>query len=240
MVSPDDLIARDLSSIAEVTWIPIVELRVIQGSSRLVINALRDCRNVAFTSPRAARILVEDAKSNGLIEELLNLIRNSFVAVIGPKTGDKVREYLGRNPDYIALKHYSRDLVVELVNNYGIKCLVVPRSSEGVRELNETAEKLGVRLLDIAIYKPEPLPNNINLVRSIIVNGLADIVLLSSPMIAKLVCESLRGFKVEGVKFIAIGETTFKSIPTTCIKPHELLVSDGSIDGVSGIIKSIC
>jgi len=220
-------------------WVPIVKLEAVPGSSLHVLKALRACNNVAFTSPRAVRILLEDARSQGILEELLRELRRAFIAAIGPKTGEEVRVRLSRDPNYIASKHYSKSLVAELYETFNIKCLVVPRSSEGVRDLRDTAEALGIKLVEVNIYKPEPIWDNVRLATNMIAGDAVDIVLLSSPMIAKLVCESLSDPKA-GMTIIAIGETTYKSMPVDCLKHHRVHVGDGSLETLKSIINSIC
>jgi uroporphyrinogen-III synthase len=240
ILSPDDSIARDLEDVVEVVWVPIVRLSVIQGSSLRLLESMKLCSNVAFTSPRAVRALLEDAKAHGVLGELLSSLSRAFIAVIGSKTGEEVLKQLGRPPDYIASRHYSGSMLLELIEKRNVKCLVTPRSSEGIRELNTLAEVLGVTLIDISVYKPEPLTEGVRRARELIAGGLVDVVVLSSPMIARLLCESIAGVVYTNVRFIAMGETTYKSIPNHCIEPTNIMVGDGSVETLKAIIKSMC
>jgi hypothetical protein len=59
-------------------------------------------------------------------------------------------------------------------------------------------------------------------------------------MIARLLCESIAGVAYTNVRFVAMGETTYKSIPSYCIEPTNITVGDGSVETLKAIIKSIC
>ncbi len=240
LLSPDNSLAEDLGEVAEVIWVPVLKLNILEGSSLKVLEAMRACRNIAFTSPRAIRALVEDASTHGILGSLYSTLKEAFIAVIGSKTGEEVLKQLGRPPDYVASKHYSKSMLMELAGIYRVNCLVIPRSTEGVRDINSLAKELGVDLVDISVYKPEPLTEGIRKARELLERGLVDIVILSSPMIARLLCESLIEAMPMKVKFVAMGETTFKSMPRQCIESRDIVVGDGSVETLKAIIKNIC
>lgn len=240
LLSPDESLARDLGEVARIVWIPVVKLNAIQGSSIRLLESIRVCSNVAFTSPRAVKYLVDDAKAYNVLEELRSTLKEAFIAAISSKTGEEILKQLGRPPDYIASRHYGKSMLLELIERFKIKCLIIPRSSEGIKELNVVAEELGVNLIDINVYKPEPLTEGVRRARELIAGGFVDVVVLSSPMIARLLCESLAGVALNNITFIAMGETTLKSTPRQCVEPANLMVGDGSVETLKAIIESIC
>jgi len=240
ILSPDSSLATDLHDITEIIWIPIIRLNSIQGSSLKFLESAKRCNNIAFTSPRAVKALIDDAMRHSVLEELMIILRKAFIAVIASKTGEEVLRQVGRPPDYVATKHYSKNMFLELIERFKINCLIIPRSSESSKEINYMAERLGVNLIDIEVYRPEPLIKEIERASEIIRKGSIDIIIFSSTMIAKLICESLSDTYPIKTKVIAMGETTFQNVPKHCIEPSALVVGDGSVETLKSIITNLC
>ncbi|MEM4559124.1 MAG: uroporphyrinogen-III synthase [Acidilobaceae archaeon] len=236
ILSPDDTIARDISSIIDTIWVPIIKLKPIEGSSLNIINALRECRNIILTSPRTLPIIIEDAKNTGVLGELIKLIRESLIAVVGPRTENTLLDIIGKAPDIIPKEFNTRTLALELIER-GVKCIVAPRSTEAVRDLDEIAIKYSIKLYDIKVYKPEVINDNIEKVAETIKN--INIVLLTSPMIARLTCDIINKLKLENMTLIALGKSTAKSIGDNCRINYKLYVGDSSIESIKRILSSI-
>ncbi|MDM7274923.1 MAG: uroporphyrinogen-III synthase [Thermoprotei archaeon] len=226
IMSPDDSLARELKDIGEVLWIPIIELKPIEGSSLRALEALRVCNRVMLTSPRTLKILLEDASRHGVGDVIFEALKSSYIAVNGPKTAEEVWRILGRRPDYIASKPYSKILAGEL--SVRVDCIVALRSSEAVRDADEIFKTCGVRFYDIPVYEPTVRVEMIEAVKEVICKGRVDVALLTSPMIARIFCEAITICPRHSLKIIVMGETTFKNTPQECRGAGELIIGDGT------------
>lgn len=238
-MSPDDSMVGELREVAEVLWIPIIELKPVEGSSVRALKALKLCDKVMFTSPRALKVLLEDASNHGLEESIVNALKNSYIAVNGPKTAECIERILSKKPDHIASKPYSKTLAEELVS-IGVDCIVSLRSSEAVRDAEEILRGRGVKLYNIPIYEPRIKKEVVEAVREVICAGEIDIIALTSPIIAKAACEIISNCWRRNLKIVIIGETTFKNIPRECLEMKEFIVGDGTPKSLKEIIKRIC
>ncbi|MEM1873922.1 MAG: uroporphyrinogen-III synthase [Acidilobaceae archaeon] len=226
--SPDDSLLRDLEAEGVTArWIPLIELAPRRGASLEVLRALEECRVVAFTSPRALAILLEDAREQRVEDRLLEALRGSVVGVAGPKTLRAVEEALGRPPDVVAPEPYARSLAREIARR-GYDCVVAARSAAGVREFAEELESGGVKLLEVPVYEPRVKNESIEILRERLENSKRLVLALTSPMIAEIVCSVLEEIGIRDARLVAIGATTARAVESRCPPQAELRVGDGT------------
>ncbi len=190
----------------EAVWIPLIAVEPVEGSSRELLSQAGPGDVIVFTSPRAPRILALDAVKQGIYADIAELVRRSTVGVVGPSTLKSLHAHLGK-PRSIVMPpngYTVRALASTLV---GMKPdrVVAARASRASPILGEVLASSGVELVEVAVYRNEPLLGNAAVTASLIASGSVDYALFTSPMQATLVAPRLHGLKT---RLAAIGPET--------------------------------
>ncbi len=199
----------------EAIWIPIIKIEPRRGSSITVVELLSSrYRAVVFTSPRGPMVLAMDAIMHGVFGRLKRLLDEALIAVVGPRTGEAVRRFFMVEWDIMPSVYTGSSLAVELVNR-GVDNVVLARSSRGIRDLPETLARRGVNYAEAVVYDEMLDQSGIDRVASLVMLGVVNAVLLTSPFIAEAFCSSI-GKYTGDVRLYAIGPSTARSIRDKC------------------------
>jgi uroporphyrinogen-III synthase len=182
-------------------WIPLIRLEPVQGSSKAFLDALESSGGrvaVVATSPRSPRILALDAAALGLYCRLLEAVRSrSAVGVAsGPSTAGALKRYLGV-ADVIEPPEPGVEGAARILSSLQpLDAAIVLRASEpsrSYRALIEAAVKAAERVYEVTVYVNLPLEANAEAAAALALQGLVDVVALSSPLQASLLAERLGG-----------------------------------------------
>jgi len=199
----------------ETIWLPLVRAVPVRGSSLRALEAARSGRvdTVAFTSPRAPRLLREEAESTGTLSKLLSALSSLEAWSVGPSTAEAARRWLGIE-SRVPREYRGRALAREIAES-GARGVLGLRGSRALPDLGEMLSASGVRYKEVTVYMLEPVHRSEALERAL--RGV-DVVLLTSPFIARLFVEAVRRLP-EGLRLAAIGPTTAGEMERLGLRP---------------------
>ncbi|MEM0339934.1 MAG: uroporphyrinogen-III synthase [Acidilobaceae archaeon] len=239
LFSPDDSLLKDFKDNGiEALWIPLLKLTPRRKASLEVLRALEMCEVVAFTSPRTLTLLLEDSREFGAEAQLIEALKNSVIGVVGPKTSQAVMKTLGRPPDIIAQESYGRSLAKEIAER-GYKCVVAPRSAAAVKEFDEELAKRGVKLVEVVAYEPKIRTESLEALKEVLRSKEKLVLVLTSSMIADIVCEALIKERVRNVLIVNIGTTTADVVNSKCPPDVPTRVGDGTPATLIKIVSEV-
>ncbi|MEB3862343.1 MAG: uroporphyrinogen-III synthase [Desulfurococcales archaeon] len=190
----------------EAVWIPLIAVEPVEGSSRELLSQAGPGDVIVFTSPRAPRILALDAVKLGIYNDIVELVRRSTVGVVGPSTLKSLNSHLGK-PRSIVMppSGYTVRALASTLASMNPGRVVAARASRASPILREVLASGGVELVEVTVYRNEPLPGNAAVAASLIAGGTVDYALFTSPMQATLVAPKLHEPKA---RLAAIGPET--------------------------------
>lgn len=227
-----------LDRIGEVVWVPVIKLEPRKGCSLEALRRLKDHGIAVITSPRTLDILIGDAEEHSVRDELLEALRNAILAVIGPKTAESLKSQ-GLEPAIIPETYDSRHLGSEVARRAGGERVLILRSAQGVRELNEELSKAGVPYTEVPVYDVKVDQRAAEEAARLIVEGSVDYAVFTSPSMARAVCESLGKARPKAT-LVAIGETTRKALELHCGVSEILVPETYTLEGVAGLLAEKC
>jgi len=145
---PDASLSEHMYPSIILAHIPIIDVVPEPDALEKIKQWLPRCDWLVLTSPRTPRMLTElktELASSGI-----------RVAVVGAKTANALRVQLGIEPHLVPRDYRGLSLALELVEA-GAKCALLARSEKAVRELPEALERRGVKVVEVPIYRVEPL-----------------------------------------------------------------------------------
>ena len=205
---------EELNQVAEVVWIPVIRLVPRTNCSKIVLEKVKSYQVVVFTSPRTIRFIIHDAKLHGIENELVEVLRKSIIAAIGPKTANSLEEY-NIKPTLVPKTYDGKHLGIELVRKLGRRSVLILRSAQGNRELDDELSKAGIKYTDVPIYDIEVNHEAAARAAKLIAKGEVDYAIFTSSSIARAVCTYLNSEEPKAV-LIAIGRTTKNAIKQYC------------------------
>ncbi|AFZ70874.1 uroporphyrinogen-III synthase [Caldisphaera lagunensis DSM 15908] len=197
----------------DILFVPIIDIIPINGSSKIFYEKLKKCDWIVFTSPRGPRILVDDAKDNNILDSIINEIQSKKLGVVGPETAKSVKKYLYKDVDLMPKSYTGKELANELIK-IRTDCIILARSSQGVKDINEILEKNNKKFIEVSIYDEIVNSERLSQVNNYLhENKNIDYIILSSPLIAKAFCDYIR---YTNINVIAIGPSTLKEVKDRC------------------------
>ena len=205
----------------ETVWTQLFRAVGVPGSSRLVYGVLDLVEAVAFTSPRAARLLAEDAERHGILDELVGALRRLDVWAIAGRTARTLWEHLGveaRTPGCGTGRCLGEALLEQ-----GYRAVAGVRSPGALADLPLVLARGGVGYLEVHVYRLDPVEGS----REAIAGSSADLAVATSPSIARGIVEA--GFRGP---IVAIGPTTAAElarmgVEPVCVSPEPSLEAIG-------------
>ncbi len=227
-----------LDRVGEVVWVPVIRLVPRKGCSLEALRRLKDHDIVVITSPRMFDILIDDAEEHGARDELLEALRNTTIAVIGPKTAESLRSH-GLEPAIIPGTYDSRHLGLEVARRAGGEKVLILRSAQGVRKLNDELSRAGASYTEVLIYDVEVDQRAAERAARLITEGGVDYAVFTSPSMARAVCESLGGARPK-VTLVAIGGTTREALKLYCRVSEVLVPETYTLESVVELLSGRC
>ena len=228
----------ELSSIGEIVWIPVVRLIPRENCSLKVLEAIKYYDIVTITSPRTLLILLEDAKKHNIVEKLLRSLRKVKVAAIGPVTAKSLGKY-GIKPTILPPVHDSKHLGIEIARRASTEKVLIIRSAQATEDLNKELSKAGISYREIHVYDVKINWDAALKAAKLIMEGRVNYTVITSPSIAKAICNYLRNKKHKSI-FIAIGETTRRAIKQYCDIDEVLLPTTSTLKGIAKLLSEHC
>ncbi len=217
----------------DILFIPILDIIPIKNSSKIFYEKLVQCDWVVFTSPRGPKILADDAKNNNIYGQIIKEIQNKKVASVGPETAKSIKKYLNKDVDLIPKKFTGKDLANELIKVKS-NCIVLARSSQGVKEINEILDKNNKKFFEINIYEERINDDKLSEINNYLnANKNINYVVLTSPLIAKAFCIYIN---IKNINIIAIGPSTLKALKDNCPYLDVLVPDEYTLDSVVKLI----
>ncbi len=207
-------------------WIPLVRVVGVRGCSLHVLEKLRSARAIAFTSPRAPRILYQDAVEYDVWRELASLVKSLFTAAVGPSTAKAVRNAFGVEP--ATPKDHSVRGLVKLLEEVGATPVVVPRSAEATTRLENLTRRL--RVFEITCYRLELSREGYSRLVELLGKDLAKVLVASSPSIAKILCKAIAETGVGTVVVVSFSGPTLETVRRHCRGIRVATVAENTYD----------
>jgi uroporphyrinogen-III synthase len=166
-----------------------------------------------LTSQNALRAL--QARSAALELQLPRVLSGVRIATVGPVTAEAAR-IAGLDVAHVATKHQGVALAEELAAQVKGKKVLLPRSDRANRDLVDTLNRLGARVLEVVAYKTVAASDQELLNHEAELRGGADVVLFFSPSAVHHLFDLLGrarflAFSQEAA-FTAIGPVTEKAL----------------------------
>ncbi len=203
-----------------VLWLPILELQPVKGSSLELLRKVKEKNcSIAFTSPRGVKFLVEDAKERGVLEELLEVLRERQVYAVGPKTARELEKYgiKAKVPKVFTTEELAKEID---------GCVIAVRSEKR----SDTMKKiLGERYDEVIAYTAKR--KNLEKLKEIV--NEVDVILVSSAEIARALLEAVGKIEKE---IICIGPEACKPLRDAGLKVREAKVQ--TFEGLLEELKS--
>lgn len=237
LFSPDERVKHELEDVAEILWIPLIELEPIEGCSRRVVEALERCSLAVVVSPRTIEIVARDAARLGIMDRVSDVLRRSTVAVIGEHTYRSIVRFAGVKPQIVSPAPYTRELFKYIVDR-GFKCAVYLKAQSSAVDLTSMNGLISVE--EVVVYRYREVHENAERVRMVLSRGGVDAVVLTSYTIAKLFSSYIEASMLRGVAVVAIGRTTASGISRGVYELSRVLIGSGTIDSVKRIVESVC
>jgi uroporphyrinogen III methyltransferase/synthase len=178
----DDLFHR-LESLGAIPYLlPTVEIHDL-ADTRAVDEALADLRRydwLVFTSPNGVRCLIRRLRASGRDLRALGSVK---LAVIGPSTGDALREY-HLEPDLMPMEYNSESLAALLKVHASGQRILLARADRG-RDLLQRELSAVASVKQIAVYSQTDVAEADPEVLAALRNGEVRFVTLTSSNIAR-------------------------------------------------------
>ncbi len=234
--SPDESLVEYLRQYFELSWIQLYKLEPIEEASINTLKYMDTCGNIVFTSPRTIKFLLSDAKKFGIYKALVDKLLKSKIFAIGPQTASTIRSYLNEKPVIIPEEYDSYGLVKRLIEE-DLECIVLPRSSAGLKIINHELNKHGIKVYEVHVYRPVLNKDGINQ----FVEGLGEknICILTSPLISETVYEVAKEYGDKEFIFVFLGNTSYQRICGRIKGKYKVYVGDGKRYSINQIVKSI-
>lgn len=227
-------------------WLPIIKIRPIEGSSLNVLNHMRNCDTLVFTSPRGPEILYGDLKRSNLLNEFMNALNERKVLAIGPSTRESLKKSFNIDNVLIPSRFTSKDLALFILKLVPpLSCVLLIRSLRGSNELPEVLSRSNIRYKEVFIYDEIINSENLSYLNDYIKSIKSHerlIIVLTSSLIAKTFCSNSRDFVKSNHTIVCIGPKTFRVTSKECKdrNPVLLLSKKFTYGSLKRLITKIC
>jgi len=192
---------------------------------------------IIFTSQNGVEIFFDFLAKIGKDSRVF---ANSKIAAVGEKTADKLREY-GIIPDFVPTVFTSEQLAKQLISceNLENKNVLLLRSLQADKILNDILEKAGANLVDSPVYEIAPDQSDTETVEQNLKAGCIDWLTFASPSAVKFFFEKFSPALVKSskVKIASIGPVTSQQLKKFGIKP-DIEAAEHTIDSLIDAIES--
>ncbi len=232
------------SEIIREMWIPIIKIKPVKGSVLDVLKHMDRCDTIAFTSPRGPKVLYEELRKFGLLDEFLKNIKNKRVLAIGPLTGESVRNFFNINEVLMPAKFTSEDLASLILDlSPSPSCVLLVRSLKGSRELSEILSKNNVKHKEVFIYDEVVEREKLALLNDLVKNNKEKVVLvLTSSLIAEAFCLSIKDSMKDSYIIACIGPRTLRKAREVCEGKDVtfLMPKSFTYESLKKLIREVC
>ena len=200
-----------------VVHVPVVRVAVLEEGLKILEKTLdmRPPDYLVFTSSVGVSIVFSRLRS-----KVYSLVEKGGlrIASIGPATTHELR-VRGVEPDVEAFAHTGESLGREICLRRP-RSAVLARSRQGLRGIVDILEGCGVGVADIPVY--DIVPDHVAARRAVdmLLDGLVDYVVLTSPLIAGVFLDAL---KEASRKLGSLRERLIAIGPSTALKVEEIL-----------------
>lgn len=223
----------------EAVNLPLHKIVPIPGSARVILEELYKGHDyLAFTSRNGIKALLEEARREGIHQELLGSLSTVKIAAIGERTAEEARS-LGLKV-HIVPREYTGRALAEVLVKIGVRSVILARSRRGLREIVEILEKGGVKVRDIAVYDLVEHEKLLDHVRRAI-EKFNVLVFTSSSIVEAFVTGLERaGLNIESLNnkiIIAIGSTTSSALKRRSINHYT--AKRYSLKGIFDVLRRL-
>lgn len=242
--APDDTVSLTLATHGA-RVIPLRLMRLDEPTDgRPLEQAVRELSRfdaLCFTSTAAVERFFDRLRAAG--RDLRDLPSTALVAAVGPTTQLALEEH-GVHVDVIG-DGGGRELLAALDAALPVqgKRILLPRAEGGREELRELAEQKGAEVVVVDAYRSEPLAGANAMVADAIAEtgtGRVKALLLTSPRRVEVLAAALDGKQevaLEGIRLLAIGETTRQALEDAGLKGSVTLPSASPSGAVAAVQK---
>ncbi|BEP17723.1 hypothetical protein PYJP_10750 [Pyrofollis japonicus] len=232
LLRPHPVEPGPLAEAAIVATIPVLRVVPSEESITKIAALLDKCDWLVLTSPRAPAML------KPILGKLRSVVKSGLrIAVVGPKTAQKLREELGLEAVLQPREYMGKVLAGELVR-LKPRCVLLARSEKANPELARILKENNIQFIEVPLYTVEPIDDACEAAARIA--DLFDYVVFTSPSVVDaFMAKYGRGKKPREATFIpvAIGPTTAKRLASHGFT--EVLVPDEyTLSGVTRLVKS--
>ncbi len=192
---------------------------------------------IIFTSQNGVEIFFDFLAQ---IEKDCRVFANSKIAAVGTRTADKLHEY-GIIPDFVPTVFTSEQLAKQLISfeNLENKNILLLRSLQADKILNDILKKAGAKIQDTPIYEITPAQSDTKTIEQNLKTGCIDWLTFASPSAVKFFFEKLSPGLVKSskVKIASIGPVTSQQLKNFGIEPV-LEAAEHTIDSLIDEIES--
>ncbi len=226
LLRPHPVEIGSLSEAGIVAAIPVLRVVPNQEALREILERLDECDWLVLTSPRAPRML------RSIREHLLDATRRGLrLAVVGPRTAERLRAELGLEPSLVPESYTGASLAEELVKKHKPGCVLLARSEKATPELLQVLQRSGIRYYEIPLYRVEKVEKLTDTAARIADDF--DYVVFTSPSVAEAFFSKYHG--EPGFTPVAIGPTTARKLVQLGIK-NPLVPSTYTLEGIAELI----
>ena len=226
LLRPHPVDIGPLSEAGVVAAIPVLRIVPNEAAITEIAQSLHNCDWLVLTSPRAPSML------SRIKEAILRATSKGLrIAVVGPRTAEKLREEIGVEPDLIPRKYTGRVLAEELAKqNPG--CVLLARSEKATRDLIEVLRDNGIAYIEVQLYSAEPLRELARAAATIADSF--DYVVFTSPSVATTFFKEYG--REPSFTPVAIGPTTARTLRSLGLG-NVLIPDEYTLQGIAELIS---
>jgi len=216
-----------------------IKIKPLTGKNEFLktLTSFSNFHWIIFTSQNGVEIFFDFLDKIG---KDCRVFANSKIAAVGTKTADKLQEH-GIIPDFVPTVFTSEQLAKQLISceNLKNKNILLLRSLQADKTLNETLKKAGANLEDTPIYQIAPAQSDTKTVGQNLKAGCIDWLTFASPSAVKFFFEKFSPDLVKSskVKVASIGPVTSQQLKKYGIEP-DIEAAEHTIDSLIDAIES--